>query len=126
MVQETLTSFRKLGIRIALDDFGSGFSGINHLRHFTIDILKIDRQYTQAMVSSDRERMLVQTIVNLSKALDLTITFEGIETREQLIAASALGGSFIQGYYASRPMPVEVVKEFIANNRKQTCVALAG
>ncbi len=126
LVQETLTSLRSLGIRIALDDFGTGFSGINHLRHFTIDILKIDRQYTQAMVSSDRERMLVQTIVTLSKALDLDITFEGVETHEQLNAASTMGGSSIQGYYASRPLQVEAVPGFIAANHRPAHIAMAG
>lgn len=125
LVQETLTSLRNLGIRVALDDFGTGFSGINHLRHFTIDILKIDRQYTQAMVGSHRERMLVQTIVALSKALDLKITFEGVETHEQLMAASALGGSCIQGYYASRPLHVEAIPEFLANSCRQADRAIA-
>ncbi|MGI9491178.1 MAG: putative bifunctional diguanylate cyclase/phosphodiesterase [Geminicoccaceae bacterium] len=126
LVRKSLTSLRNLGIRIALDDFGTGFSGINHLRHFTIDILKIDRQYTQAMVSSDRERMLVQTIVALSKALDLRITFEGVETHEQLMAAAALGGSSIQGYYASRPLHVQAVREFLAGSGRQVHMAIAG
>ncbi len=126
LVQETLTSLRNLGIRIALDDFGTGFSGINHLRHFTIDILKIDRQYTQAMVSSDRERMLVQTIVTLSEALDLKVTFEGVETHEQLVAASAMGGSFIQGYFVSRPLQPESVPAFINSNGRQARMAMAG
>ena len=126
LVRRTLADLRQLGIRIALDDFGTGFSGINHLRHFTIDILKIDRQYTQAMVSSDREHLLVQTIAALAKALGLTMTFEGIETKEQFDVASALGSSFIQGYYASRPLPPEAIPDFIAASRRQRRVALAG
>ena len=127
LVQETLASLRRLGVRIALDDFGAGFSGINHLRQFAIDILKIDRQYTQALVSSDRERMLVRTIVALACALDLQITFEGVETHEQLRAASAMGGSFFQGYYASRPLPLERTPDFIASNQQRTVpAAVAG
>ena len=120
LVRDTLAGLRNLGIRIALDDFGTGFSGINHLRHFTIDILKIDRQYTQAMVSSEREHLLVKTIAALAKALGLKMTFEGIETREQFDVASDLGGSFVQGYYASRPMPPDAIPDFIATNRHHT------
>ena len=124
LVQEILAGLRELGVRIALDDFGTGFSGINHLRHFTIDILKIDRQYSQAMVGDDRERMLVQTIAVLSKALDLKLTFEGIETREQLEAASALGASSIQGYYISRPLLVDSVLDFIADHKMKSDLAM--
>ncbi len=126
LVHSSLTSLRALGIRIALDDFGTGFSGINHLRHFTIDILKIDRQYTQAMVSSEREHLLVKTIAALAKALGLKMTFEGIETREQVDLALAMGGSFIQGYYAARPLAPEAVPDFIATNRGYARVAMAG
>jgi EAL domain-containing protein (putative c-di-GMP-specific phosphodiesterase class I) len=125
LVRETLAALSVLGIRLALDDFGTGFSGINHLRHFTVDILKIDRQYTQAMISGDRERMLVQTIVALSQALDLELTFEGMETREQLDIARAMGASFVQGYYISPPLPLDAVADFIADNHTPTKIALA-
>ncbi len=126
LVRETLDGLRELGIRIALDDFGSGFSGINHLRQFTVDILKIDRQYTQAMIAGGRENMLVQTIVALSKALDLEITFEGIETREQLETAAGMGASFVQGYYISRPLLAEAAAVFVTRHqgRKELAMAL--
>lgn len=119
MVREALAKLRMLGVRIALDDFGTGFSGINHLRHFAVDILKIDRQYTQAMLGSDREHMLVQTIVNLARALDLNVTFEGVERREELEAAADMGATYIQGYYSSPPLSADGAKAFIERHAGQ-------
>ena len=100
---DTLQSLKRLGMRIALDDFGSGYSSLNHLRQFPVDVMKIDRSFVAEL--GGEHQALVQTMVGLAHTLYLDTVAEGIETREQLEALRALGCVHGQGYYFSRPLP---------------------
>lgn len=97
------------GLRVAIDDFGSGYSSLNYLRHLPIDTLKIDRAFVSDL-TSDRgagsAAAIVKTIIDLGRNLDLQVLAEGIETREQLEALRELGCHEGQGYYFSRPLPL--------------------
>jgi len=105
----------KLNCNIALDDFGTGYSSLSYLTQIKADILKIDQQFVRKMFESERERLIVDAIINLAKNLKLKICAEGVENIEQYQYLSDLGCDQIQGYYFSPPVPFDKVLETIDN-----------
>ena len=101
---DSLAELRAHGVRVALDDFGIGFSSINHLRRFPLDQLKVDRSFTQAMLANRRDAELVDIILQLGNTFQVSTTIEGIETDGQLEFVRALGASEAQGFLISRPV----------------------
>lgn len=110
----TLTSLKHLGVRVAIDDFGTGYSSLAYLQQFPVDILKIDRSFVQRLEGRSEATALARNIVDLGKALHLTVTGEGIETGEQLAALRELGCEQGQGYYFDRPMCAEALGALLA------------
>jgi EAL domain-containing protein (putative c-di-GMP-specific phosphodiesterase class I) len=102
-----------MGVRIALDDFGMGFSSINHLRQFPIDQLKVDRSFTIAMLDGGRETELIDVIMRLGHIFDVSATVEGVENQNQMDMAVTLGAAAVQGFHISRPVPVATVQKLI-------------
>lgn len=100
-----LEQLRDLGIKIALDDFGTGYSSLNYLRRFPIQTLKIDRSFVRDIVSNSHDAAVTNAIITLAKSLDLNITAEGVETKEQCEYIKEQGCHEIQGYYFSPPIP---------------------
>ncbi|MGE0878228.1 MAG: putative bifunctional diguanylate cyclase/phosphodiesterase [Acidimicrobiia bacterium] len=98
-----LAKVRDLGVRVSIDDFGTGYTSLAHLRFLPVDTIKIDRSFIAAMEEA-RDRSLVQMVVDLGRALDVTIVAEGVETPEQLAALRRLGCDKVQGYLLGRPM----------------------
>jgi diguanylate cyclase (GGDEF)-like protein/PAS domain S-box-containing protein len=105
VAQVILASLKELGVRVALDDFGIGYSRLQHLRELSIDVLKIDQSFVQAMDDSEDALTLVKAIVQLGKTLGLAVTAEGIETASQAVALHALGCERGQGFFLGRPLP---------------------
>jgi len=104
VIQSTLVQLRKGGIRIALDDFGTGYSSISYLRTHGVDKLKIDQSYT-AQLGLDREiDSIVRSIVDLGRAMSMTVTAEGVETQAQREKLHEIGCEQLQGYLLSRPV----------------------
>ena len=109
-----LAELRDLGVRIAIDDFGSGYTSLVHLRTLPADILKIDRAFVSDLDSVEG-RSLMKVLVEAAHTLDLGIVAEGVETLQQLQELERLQCDEVQGYYLGRPMPVgEVEALFIA------------
>ena len=108
-VTETLSYLREQGISIAIDDFGTGYSCLAHLRDLPLDTLKIDRAFVQTIGESadDKEQSMVNSIVQLGALFKLKTVAEGIETDVQLERMSQLGVDQIQGFYYSRPVPLD-------------------
>jgi diguanylate cyclase (GGDEF)-like protein len=96
-----LQNLRQRGIRIAIDDFGTGYTSLAHLKSLPIDILKIDRSFT----NDESATSLVQLIIDTGHLLGATVTAEGIETAEQALALGAMGSDDLQGYLYGRPVP---------------------
>jgi diguanylate cyclase len=103
----TLASLRGLGVRIALDDFGQGFSSLAHLRAMPIDTIKIDRVFVRELPQQHEDAALVRAVVQVADALGLRVVAEGVETSEQADALRALGVHEGQGYFFARPMLLE-------------------
>ncbi|MGB0590464.1 MAG: EAL domain-containing protein [Myxococcota bacterium] len=100
---------REMGTSVALDDFGTGYSSLSYLLYFPIDVLKIDRAFVTQMSESDRGAAIVGAIVSMAHNMDMQIVAEGIEEPEQLAILAEMKCDFGQGYYMSRPLPVDDV-----------------
>jgi EAL domain-containing protein (putative c-di-GMP-specific phosphodiesterase class I) len=103
-LMDTLTRFRIKGIGLAIDDFGTGYSSLIQLRQLPFTEVKIDRFFVSDAVNSQESRLIVKAIVELAHGLGLTVTAEGVETREQLQSLAELGCDVAQGYLISQPL----------------------
>ena len=109
LIGTILSGIRALGVRIALDDFGMGYSSLSYLDRYQMDTIKIDRSFVASMLTRQRTMAIVETIVKLGHALDLDIVAEGVEDEAQLQALQAKGCHLVQGYYLGRPMSADDV-----------------
>jgi predicted signal transduction protein with EAL and GGDEF domain len=105
----TLHQLRGLGVRISMDDFGTGFSSLSNLRSFAFDNIKIDRSFVQGLGHSEQCSAIVQAVAGLGAGLDVTTIAEGVETADQLEWVRAFGIIDVQGFFLGRPMPASEV-----------------
>ena len=104
--ENCIIDLRAAGIRMALDDFGSGYSSLIYLRRFAFDRIKIDRSFLQSLELTGESMVIFRSIVELGRALGLSITAEGVETLEQEQFLRELGCHELQGYFYSAPLSV--------------------
>lgn len=119
--KQRLKELRALGVKIALDDFGSGYSSLNYLRRLPIDKLKIDKEFVSPLGRSANGGVIVQAIVTLGRALGLSVLAEGVETEEQRVLLRLAGCDELQGYLFARPMPKPALSEFRALAVRPAC-----
>ena len=120
---EQMRGLQTLGVKVALDDFGTGYSGLQYLRRFGFDKLKIDRSFIDGAGAPQDSSVILASIIKLGQDLDLTITAEGVETREQQRWLQAAGCHQLQGFLFSRPLPPDQITAFIAANTACDAVA---
>ena len=114
-VLATLDQLRALGIRIVMDDFGTGYSSLNYLRRFQFDKIKIDRSFVRDLNDrSSLSQVIIEAVVRLACALDVTTTAEGVETIEQLDMIRAAGVTQMQGFLYSPARPLEEIDALFA------------
>jgi diguanylate cyclase (GGDEF)-like protein len=113
-VAPKLDALSRAGIRIAIDDFGVGYSSLSSLRQLHADRIKIDRCFVTDLASSADNRMLLQAVISLGRAMNLDVVAEGVETAHDVVILRALGCQFMQGYHLGRPMPAEAMLETLA------------
>jgi diguanylate cyclase (GGDEF)-like protein/PAS domain S-box-containing protein len=104
---ERLHQLRRLGVQLAMDDFGTGYSSMSQLKLMPIDTLKIDRTFISKLSDGKQDAAIVKAIISMAKSLGLSVTSEGIETKEQLDALRALGCERVQGYHYSAAVDAE-------------------
>jgi EAL domain-containing protein (putative c-di-GMP-specific phosphodiesterase class I) len=109
-----LQDLRALGVRLALDDFGSGYSSLTYLQRLPFDKLKIDRAFVEALDQSANAGVIIQAIVALGRALGLSVVIEGVETEEQRVLLRLAGCNEMQGYLFARPAPREAIDQLLA------------
>jgi EAL domain-containing protein (putative c-di-GMP-specific phosphodiesterase class I) len=126
IAKRKLAVLKDLGFILSLDDFGTGFSSIGYLRQFPFNKLKIDRSFVREIGISPTANALIQALVSLGDALNLAVTAEGIENKEQLNLLRVIQCEFIQGYYISKPISAGDMSDFIERSARQDQTAGAG
>ena len=107
MVPRAVSALRKRGLLVALDDFGTGFASLTHLLSFPVDIIKIDRSFVARLGTDRASDVVIGSIVDIARKLDMPLVAEGIETSAQASILSELGCTMGQGYLFARPTSVE-------------------
>ena len=110
--QATIRELKKLGVSIALDDFGIGYSSLSYLQQFTLDTLKIDRAFTSEMLTSPQTEAIVRATFDIARALNFRTVAEGIESRSQAGFLAELGCDVFQGFYFAKPLPAPELLAF--------------
>jgi diguanylate cyclase (GGDEF)-like protein len=114
---DMLHQLRKLGVRIALDDFGTGYSSLSYLQRFPFDKIKIDRSFIRDIAGPGASSSIVQAVVNIAAASDMTTTAEGVETEQQRNLLYILGCTEMQGYLFSPAIPAVEVRRLLLSHR---------
>lgn len=119
-VLKALRRLKNLGVKVALDDFGSGYSSLSYLRRFPFDTLKIDRDFVSDMNGNAEAEAILVSIIQLGKALGMTIVAEGIETIEQIRFLQAHDCHRMQGYFISKPLHEAALTRFLDEFNKDS------
>ncbi len=117
-VRKTLLELRHMGIGLAVDDFGTGFSSLSYLRRFPVNSLKIDYSFVRDMEEDPNDAQLVESIIVMAQKLNLKVVAEGVETAGQANMLRSLGCDLLQGFLFSRPVPVEQLNQLLAADRE--------
>jgi diguanylate cyclase (GGDEF)-like protein len=112
-----IDSLKAIGVKIALDDFGSGFSSVGYLRQFGFDRMKIDQSLVATVAEGGSAVDLLQATVALARALDIPVTAEGVETEDQAKILRLSGCDELQGYFFGRPMPGDAIGRMVLEQR---------
>ena len=110
---DTLERMRSIGVRISIDDFGTGHSSLSYLKRFPIHRLKIDKAFVSSLLADRKDEAITRAIIGMAQNLELSSVAEGVETPEQLEFLRGLGCDEVQGYLVARPLPVEQAGEFL-------------
>jgi len=113
-----IEDLHKLGVRIALDDFGSGYSNLGYLQRFPLDKLKIDRSFVTALGNSANGGVIIQAIVALGRALGLSVLVEGVETEQQRVLLRLAGCDEMQGFLFAKPAPAKTIDRLLAQAKQ--------
>lgn len=113
LVSEKLKVLKDYGIKVSLDDFGTGFSSLSYLKKLPIDTIKIDKSFIDTLLSDSATRVITESIINMVKALGFESIAEGVEEEQQYKYLHAIGCDAIQGFLLGRPQTVEQMEELI-------------
>ncbi|MEH0931861.1 putative bifunctional diguanylate cyclase/phosphodiesterase [Micromonospora sp. CPCC 205558] len=117
VIDEVLATLRSMGVQLAVDDFGTGFSSLTFLTRIAVDELKVDRSFVIRMADSPEAAAIVRTTVGLAHELGLRVVAEGVETAEQRLALAELGCTSAQGYHFFKPMPADKIGAVLGSLR---------
>jgi EAL domain-containing protein (putative c-di-GMP-specific phosphodiesterase class I)/GGDEF domain-containing protein len=112
---EILRGMKAQGIKLAIDDFGVGYSSLNYLKFMPIDLLKIDRSFIADAQFSKGSQGIINAIIAISKSMDFKVLAEGVETQESYNWLRSVGCDYMQGFYKARPMPLNDALEWLKN-----------
>ena len=116
-IYELIRELREDGFKIAMDDFGSGYSSLNMLKEMPLDIIKMDLKFMDG--DETKSRLILKALIEMAQTMDLKIVVEGVEILSQVEFLRQFEGCYLQGYYFSRPVVTEVFEEILEENKKQ-------
>ncbi len=114
----TVKTLQKLGFRIEMDDFGSGYSSLNMLSALPIDALKLDMSFVRNAFRERKDTRLLEVMILLAESFGVTTIAEGVETAEQMFTLKMMGCDIIQGYYFSKPLPAKEFEVFLVEKKE--------
>jgi EAL domain-containing protein (putative c-di-GMP-specific phosphodiesterase class I) len=117
---KALTAIKQMGVRIAIDDFGVGYSLLAQIKRFPIDTLKVDRSFIRDLAENAENRSITEAIIAMGKTLSLTVVAEGVETQEQQAFLSDHACDAMQGFYFSKPIPHDEFASFMRQRLVRT------
>ncbi|MBA3696920.1 MAG: EAL domain-containing protein [Methylotenera sp.] len=109
----TLNAIAALGVKLSLDDFGTGFSSLGYIKALPLSEIKIDRSFIRDIRNDQSDKVIVSSTITLAHNLGLTVVAEGVETFDQLMYLKTAGCDVVQGYYFSRPVSADLIKQII-------------
>jgi EAL domain-containing protein (putative c-di-GMP-specific phosphodiesterase class I) len=109
-----LTELRQAGLKIAIDDFGTGYSSLAYLQALPLDYLKLDKRLVEDITGSARDRVVVRSVIDMSRSLGLSVVAEGVETREQLALLAQEGCATFQGFLCAPPLTSAALAALVA------------
>jgi len=116
---KVLKNMKEIGMKLAIDDFGMGYSSLNYLKRFPIDKLKIDKTFVGNIQGNSDDMMITKAIIKLAQNLDLRVIAEGVETESQLAFLKSLNCDEAQGYLIGRPLPSDEFDKFLIQKLRQ-------
>jgi EAL domain-containing protein (putative c-di-GMP-specific phosphodiesterase class I) len=108
---KVMQKLHEIGFKLSIDDFGSGYSSLNMLKDIPADVVKIDREFFNGTVNSEKGRAVISTVVDLAKNLNMEVISEGVETVEQVEFLSGIDCAMVQGFYFAKPMTIEAFEK---------------
>ena len=105
-IDRVIRSLKKEGYTLLMDDFGSGASSLNTLKNTPFDVIKIDREFLNDFIESERGQKIIAHTIHMTKDIGLDLIAEGVETKEQAAFLQDCGCDMAQGYYYAKPMPI--------------------
>ncbi|QJU59709.1 GGDEF domain-containing protein [Sphingomonas sp. AP4-R1] len=122
---ENLRTIADAGIKLAIDDYGSGFSSLAYLQQLPVSELKIDKIFISRLASGQRDPLLVRSTIELAHALEMKVTAEGVDSPEALALLQVMGCDMLQGFYLSRPLPFDRLVSYLETESARTQEQLA-
>lgn len=116
-VRGSIDLLNQLGVRIAFDDFGTGFASLTHLRELPIHVVKIDRSFIQSICHNSKDRVIVDSLITLAHRLGLQVVAEGVETEDQMRMLARMGCDRIQGFLIAEALSAPIAEAFLGNVR---------
>jgi diguanylate cyclase (GGDEF)-like protein len=116
----TLRELKSLGVRISMDDFGTGYSSLNYLKRFPIDTLKLDKAFVKDVTTDPSDAAIVSAVIQMAHSLNIKVVAEGVETEAQLDFLVRQDCDTIQGYFFSKPLPVDQLEAFVLERKAAT------
>jgi diguanylate cyclase (GGDEF)-like protein len=113
-VQKMLGRLSRRGVRLAVDDFGSGYASLSHLKQLPVDVLKIDKSFVQNIGTNENDEAIVRSTIDLAHSLGIVVVAEGVDSEEILRRLSAFGCDLAQGFTLSRPVPADELTQWLA------------
>lgn len=117
-VRKLLSRLKAKGVSISVDDFGTGYSSLGYLKRFPVDIIKIDRSFVTHIPDSESDMQITASVIALAHCLHLEVVAEGVETEAHMNFLHEHGCDEIQGYYFSKPLPVDAMTRFLASREE--------
>jgi len=117
--ESVLHELNEMNIKISIDDFGTGYSSLQYLRRLPVHELKIDRSFVKSINTNEKDRSIVQTVIDFARNLEMMVVAEGVEDEETYYRLKAMGCDVAQGFYISKSVPGEDINDWLGTGRWQ-------